>query len=74
MKKIMLQLLANFIINRVRKCHIDNVSFWVEKGKILDSFACGTIQIYHGSPDLGHYFNMDGVIVLTEDFDISQLK
>ena len=46
-------------------------TYWSEK--ILDCFACGTIPIYHGSPDLGEHFNMDGVIVLTEDFDVSQL-
>jgi len=46
-------------------------TYWSEK--ILDCFACGTIPIYHGSPDLCDYFNMDGVIILTDDFDIKQL-
>lgn len=46
-------------------------TYWSEK--ILDCFACGTIPVYHGSPDIGDYFNMDGIIVLTDDFDVSQL-
>jgi hypothetical protein len=46
-------------------------TYWSEK--ILDCFACGTIPIYHGSPDIGNYFNTDGIITLTDDFDVSQL-
>ena len=46
-------------------------TYWSEK--ILDCFACGTIPVYYGSPDIGDYFNMDGIIVLTDDFDVSQL-
>ena len=46
-------------------------TYWTEK--ILDCFACGTIPIYHGAPDIGDYFNMDGVILLTDDFDIKSL-
>jgi hypothetical protein len=41
--------------------------------KILDCFAAGTIPIYHGSPDIGDYFNIDGIIVLTDEFDINTL-
>lgn len=46
-------------------------TYWSEK--ILDCFACGTIPIYHGAPDIGNYFNMDGIIILNENFDIKSL-
>jgi hypothetical protein len=41
--------------------------------KIQDCFATGTIPIYYGSPDIGKFFNPDGIILLTDDFDVSQL-
>jgi hypothetical protein len=41
--------------------------------KIQDCFATGTIPIYYGSPDIGKFFNTDGIILLNEDFDISML-
>lgn len=44
-------------------------SYFTEK--ILDCFASGTIPIYMGSPDIGEYFNSDGIINLSEEFDIS---
>ena len=47
-------------------------TYWTEK--ILDCFTTGTIPIYHGAPDVADYFNMDGVIILKEDFDPSQLS
>lgn len=47
-------------------------TYWSEK--ILDCFACGTIPIYHGSPDVGDFFNMDGVILLNDDFNIGMLS
>lgn len=47
-------------------------TYWTEK--VLDCFATGTIPIYHGAPDLGNYFNMDGVIILNEKFDIDRLS
>lgn len=46
-------------------------TYWTEK--ILDCFVCGTVPVYHGSPDLGNFFNMDGVIILKDDFDPSKL-
>jgi len=42
--------------------------------KILDCFATGTIPIYWGAPDIGDYFNEDGIIKWTDDFDIGQLR
>jgi hypothetical protein len=46
-------------------------TYWSEK--ILDCFACGTIPVYHGSPDINEHFNMDGIIVLTDDFNVNEL-
>lgn len=45
-------------------------SYYTEK--ILDCFATGTIPIYFGSPDIGDYFNKDGIIELTDEFDVSE--
>lgn len=47
-------------------------TYWSEK--ILDCFASATIPIYHGSPDIGEYFNMDGIILLTDEFDVNYLS
>jgi hypothetical protein len=47
-------------------------SCWTEK--ILDCFATGTVPIYHGTPDIGNFFNIDGIIILKDDFDISKLS
>jgi hypothetical protein len=46
-------------------------TYWSEK--ILDCFASGTIPIYYGSPDISDYFNMDGIILLNDDFDIKKI-
>lgn len=40
--------------------------------KVLDCFATGTIPIYLGSPNIGDYFNTDGIILLSEEFDVSE--
>lgn len=45
-------------------------SYYTEK--ILDCFATGTIPVYMGSPDIGDYFNKDGIIELTDEFDVSE--
>ncbi len=42
--------------------------------KITDCFATGTIPIFWGTPDIGEFFNEQGIIMLTEDFDISTLS
>lgn len=39
--------------------------------KLLDCFATGTIPVYYGSPNIGDYFNKDGIIDLSEEFDVS---
>jgi len=46
-------------------------SYFTEK--ILDCFATGTVPIYKGCPDIGNHYNMNGIIELTDDFDISIL-
>lgn len=46
-------------------------SYFTEK--IQDCFATGTIPIYYGSPDIGEHFNPNGIITLTDDFDVSKL-
>lgn len=46
-------------------------TYWSEK--ILDCFATGTVPIYYGSPDIGDYFNMDGIILLTNDFSLNSI-
>lgn len=42
--------------------------------KITDAFAMGTIPIFWGTPDIGDYFNTNGIITLTDDFDIDSLS
>lgn len=39
--------------------------------KLLDCFATGTIPVYLGAPDIGDYFNKDGIIDLSDEFDVS---
>lgn len=39
--------------------------------KILDCFLCGTIPVYLGAPNIGDYFNMDGVLVLKDGLDLT---
>jgi len=34
----------------------------------------GTIPIFWGTPDIGNYFNENGIIKLTDDFNISDLS
>ena len=45
-------------------------SYYTEK--ILDCFASGTIPVYLGSPDIGEHFNSEGIIQLSEEFDVSE--
>ena len=41
--------------------------------KIMDCFNTGTIPVYWGDPDIGEYFNINGIILLDESFDVSSL-
>jgi len=40
--------------------------------KILDCFATGTIPVYKGAPDIGDYFDMSGIILLSDEFEVSE--
>jgi len=42
--------------------------------KLMDCFACGTIPIYQGTPEIKNMFNMDGVIILDQNFNINMLS
>ena len=51
---------------------IENMdNWWTEK--ILDCFLCGTIPIFYGTPNIGKWFNTDGIIILEDGFDIESL-
>ncbi len=41
--------------------------------KLLDCFATGTIPIYLGSPDVGDYFDSNGIITLEDCTDLSNM-
>lgn len=41
--------------------------------KLIDCFNTGTIPIYYGDPEIDKVFNKDGIITLTDSFDISSL-
>jgi hypothetical protein len=47
-------------------------SYWSEK--ILDCFVTGTVPIYHGDPNIGDFFNKDGIIILNDDFNLNDLN
>jgi hypothetical protein len=42
--------------------------------KITDCFMTGTIPIYYGIPNIGDYFNIDGIIILDDNFNINDLS
>jgi hypothetical protein len=42
--------------------------------KLMDCFATGTIPVYYGTPEIDKMFNMDGIIILDNTFDITQLS
>jgi hypothetical protein len=42
--------------------------------KITDCFATGTIPIWYGCPDIGDWFDKDGIIIWDEDLDIETLN
>lgn len=47
-------------------------TYWTEK--ILDCFTTGTVPIYHGSPDITEFFDRQGMIILHDKFDVSDLS
>ena len=42
--------------------------------KITDCFMMGTIPIYYGMPNIGDFFNTDGIITLNDSFKIKDLS
>ncbi len=42
--------------------------------KITDCFMTGTIPIYYGISNIGDYFDIDGIIILNDDFKIEDLS
>jgi len=40
---------------------------------LTDCFAYGTIPVYLGNPEIGKFFNSDGIITLNEDFNFDIL-
>jgi len=46
-------------------------SYFTEK--ILDCFATGTIPLYAGTPDIGNFFNPEGIIFLDGNFKFEML-
>tara|TARA_R110002050_G_scaffold134840_1_gene257380 strand:- start:338 stop:1174 length:837 start_codon:yes stop_codon:yes gene_type:complete len=53
----------------IENCQHDN--YFTEK--ITDAFATGTIPVYWGTSTVSEYFNIDGIIELTDDFDLNTL-
>ncbi len=41
--------------------------------KLTDCFMTGTIPVYYGIPNIGDFFNLDGIIIMDENFDINDL-
>jgi hypothetical protein len=41
--------------------------------KLTDCFATGTIPIYWGAPDIGNYFNTDGMIIINDEIDLQKM-
>jgi hypothetical protein len=41
--------------------------------KILDCFACGTVPIYWGCPSIHNFFDVNGIIILEDNFDFSKI-
>ena len=42
--------------------------------KLTDCFMTGTIPIYYGIPNIGEFFNLDGIILMDENLDINDLN
>lgn len=42
--------------------------------KITDCFMTGTIPIYYGMPNIGDFFNIDGILILDDEFNIDDLS
>ena len=47
--------------------------FGISAKKITDCFVTGTIPVYWGSPSIGKHFNIDGIIIFDDKFDMNIL-
>lgn len=47
-------------------------SYFTEK--LHDALSCGTIPVYEGAPDIGDFYNEEGIIDLHEDFTVDELS
>jgi len=46
-------------------------TYWTDK--LIDCFACGTIPIFWGSPNIGEFFNPDGIISFDTIGDLGEI-
>jgi hypothetical protein len=51
---------------------IENMDNWFTE-KLLDCFLTGTVPIFYGTSNIGKWFNLDGIIILKDEFDIESL-
>jgi hypothetical protein len=51
---------------------IENMNNWFTE-KLLDCFLTGTVPIFYGTPNVGKWFNLDGMIIIEDGFDIESL-
>jgi len=42
--------------------------------KLTDCFMAGTIPIYYGMENIGDIFDIDGIIILNDNFNIEDLS
>ena len=53
---------------------VENSKFdWYWTDKLIDAFACGTIPIFWGCPDIGKYFNLDGIYTFNTIDDLERI-
>lgn len=41
--------------------------------KLTDCFMTGTVPVYWGTPDIGEYFDVEGMVMITPNFDLTSL-
>ena len=64
----------NILFHRIVQTVIENCNYETYfTEKITDCFANGVIPVYYGTRAISDYFDINGIIFLTDDFDISTL-
>lgn len=53
----------------IENCSVN--TYWTDK--IIDCFACGSVPIFYGNPNIGDIFNPDGIIEFTELDEIESI-